>query len=326
MTTFFDFGDGPVSANQSSTAHVVSVSGGKDSTALLLLAIESGVDPIAVFADTGHEHPLTYDYIRYLEEAVGKPIRWVRADFSRQIAAKREYIKAHWLNKGVSAERIERALAALQPTGNPFLDLCLWKGRFPSAKARFCTEELKVLPITEQVMLPLLKTKREVWSWQGVRADESRARSVLTESEPLDVGVIAYRPLLRWSVDEVFAMHRKHSIQPNPLYAKGMGRVGCMPCIHCRKDELREIALRFPEELERVREWERMVSEASKRGSSTFFAASNIGILDNDETTQERANVHVFAEWSKTSRGGVQYDLLKQSDPAACSSLYGLCE
>ena len=32
----------------------------------------------------------------------------------------------------------------------------------------------------------------------------------------------------------------------------GMGRVGCMPCINCRKDELLEISKRFPEVIERI--------------------------------------------------------------------------
>ncbi len=32
-------------------------------------------------------------------------------------------------------------------------------------------------------------------------------------------------------------------------------------------------------------------------------------------------------EWSKTTRGGRQYDLLADAEPAAaCSSAYGLCE
>lgn len=48
--------------------HIVSVSGGKDSTALYLWAIERfgrhGFK--AVFADTCHEHPVTYNYLRNL--------------------------------------------------------------------------------------------------------------------------------------------------------------------------------------------------------------------------------------------------------------------
>ena len=41
---------------------LVSISGGKDSTATLLLALEREKDVRAVFADTGNEHQLTYDY------------------------------------------------------------------------------------------------------------------------------------------------------------------------------------------------------------------------------------------------------------------------
>lgn len=59
--------------------NIVSVSGGKDSTALLLLARERQPDNLSgVFADTGNEHPQTYEYVRYLEQATGVPIRWVK--------------------------------------------------------------------------------------------------------------------------------------------------------------------------------------------------------------------------------------------------------
>lgn len=296
----------------------VNVSGGKDSTAMWLLALERGEEIQAVFADTGHEHPLTYEYLDYLEKRLG-PVRRVKADFTQQIARKRDVVQTKWRADGVPEEYIQRALSALQPTGNHFLDLCLWKGRFPSSKARFCTQELKVLPIELQVFAPILDSGEEVVSWQAVRRDESPARAQLSEREKT-VGYLyayeIYRPVLDWTVQDVFAMHAKHAIDPNPLYRLGMGRVGCMPCINARKDELLEIARRFPEELARVREWEHLVSEASKRKSSTFFAtADNKGV-----------GIDAVVEWAKTSRGGRQYDLFRQADGPTCSSLYGLCE
>ena len=62
----------------------VNISGGKDSTATLLLAIERDTQNLrAVFADTGHEHAATYDYLDYLESAVGIKIQRVRARFRR---------------------------------------------------------------------------------------------------------------------------------------------------------------------------------------------------------------------------------------------------
>lgn len=306
----------------SNQSNVVSVSGGKDSTALLLLAIEREATPQAVFADTGHEHPLTYEYLDYLESHTGIHIQRVRADFSARMATRRANIQDRWEKSGISQERIDRAKSLCHPTGIPFLDLCLLKGRFPSTRARFCSEELKVLPITQQVMLPLVTAGKDVWSWQGIRADESPRRAQMTEIELLDFGITAYRPLIKWSADDVFAMHDKHGIDPNPLYKLGMGRVGCMPCIMCRKSELAEISRRFPDQIARVREWESLVSDASKRGLSTLFPADTVpGEGDT------RANIDAAVEWSKTSRGGRQFGLFTDAEPIpSCSSVYGLCE
>lgn len=308
--------------------NIISVSGGKDSTALLLLAIERNTENMqAVFADTGNEHQQTYDYVQYLHENVF-PIRRVVADFSKQIAGKREYVLEKWAEKGVSQADIDRAAAALVPTGNPFLDLCIWKGRFPSSKAAFCSEELKRNPIIRQVQNPLLDAGDDVVSWQGVRRDESLRRSTLPECELKlrrdDTGAELwnYRPILDWTAADVFAMHDKHGIKKNPLYSQGMGRVGCMPCINCRKDELLEISRRFPEAIERIRMWEDAVKNASKRQAAMFFAAPSD---DNEWSAQQTIDKRV--EWAKTSHGGQQYDMLRVFDDAPlCSSIYGLCE
>lgn len=298
------------------SVNVISISGGKDSTALWLHALERDTPNLkVVFADVGNEHPETYKYVDYLEKELGTITR-VKANFSEQIARKREYVNTKWREQGISETIIQNALEVLVPTGIPYLDLCMWKGRFPASQSQFCTEQLKIIPILDQIYIPIFETGDKVISWQGIRAQESRRRAGMPEIEETPEGYTVYRPLLNWDVYDVFKQHDKFGIEPNPLYKLGMGRVGCMPCINAKKEEMFEIQRRFPEVVERIVEWERIVSMASKRGSATFFTSDARG-----------HGIEDIVEWSKTTRGGKQYDLLKVTDELpACSSMYGLCE
>jgi 3'-phosphoadenosine 5'-phosphosulfate sulfotransferase (PAPS reductase)/FAD synthetase len=382
-----------------SIKNIISVSGGKDSTALALLAIERGTQNMQfVFADTGHENALTYEYLNYLDEIFkqrcGIGITTVKSSFDKQIEEKRKYIQSRWFDDLVAGEpgkwkkkdgvrklkdvppapdwipadnsdeetqfyrwsspippltpsqarnKIERALKVLQATGNPMLDLSLWKGRFASTRRRFCSEQLKHIPITEQIINPLAEAGHTIISWQGVRRQESLARRDLLEKdvdfgswEPEPVGILIYRPILDWSADEVFEYHRKQGVAWNPLYERGMGRVGCMPCIHAGKHEMRKIASQFPEEIDRLAQWELLVSDAAKRDCATFMDA---GITAKYMNTGKRAadirpethGIKTYVEWATTSRGGRQVDLINVLDMTeekepSCSSIYGLCE
>ncbi|PZO78464.1 MAG: phosphoadenosine phosphosulfate reductase [Mesorhizobium amorphae] len=313
--------------------HVVSVSGGKDSTALYLLAMERGRPFKAVFADTDNEHPWTYEAVRDLPRVTGGPeIQWVKADFSHRLANKAKFVAEKWPLHGISADKVERAVAALRPSGNAFLDLYLWKGRFPSTRVRFCTEELKIVPMWEQVQFPAIQRGSALMSWQGVRAQESFARAQLPKMQRLELpygmkvpaairdGTVryrawAYRPLLDWKLEDVWAMHARHGVKRNPLYDEGMSRVGCMPCIMANKDELRTIAAKFPAEIERIAEWEELARHASKRGIGSFMSVCSDPKVGRGVTTEElRAQggytIHDAVDWSRTSRGGLQKSLL----------------
>ena len=324
--------------------HVVSVSGGKDSTALYLLALERGMPFTAVFSDTGHEHSWTYQAVADLPRLTGGPeIKIVRRDFTADMERKRRFIREKWPVHGVPAERVERALAAMQPTGNPFLDLCLMKGRFPSTKSKFCTDELKIIPMYQEIHGPILRAGRTLISWQGVRGEESLARRHLPRWQRInpvpfympkaerDFGetcrAYAYRPIHAWKLDDVWAIHAQHGVPRNRLYDAGASRVGCLPCINAGKDEIRMIADRFPEAVERVAEMERLVSETSKLGISTFFSVVDDPMWkEGDPITVEGNGIRKRVEWSKTSRGGKQYDLLAAADFGTSCNEWGTCE
>ena len=362
------------------TLHVVSFSGGKDSLATLLRALERcpRESIIPVFADTDNEDAQLYTYLDYIETVLGIKIVRLKADFAEEIAAKREFIardvrtvrtytrvprtdrhgnviyrrnnagevalrlvwrdgapdlegiprmrKAHGTRQRWSNKAKRRALAVLHPSGNAFLDLCMWKGRFPSRKVQFCTEELKRNMIVGY-QLDLIERGHRVVSWQGIRREESANRRHAKTIERIGPHLWVYRPIAHWTAQQAFALAEAHGIRPNPLYLQGMGRVGCMPCINCNKGELRQIAARLPHHIDRVEEWECIVSACAKRGGSTFMTDAH----DNPDRRAVFADLNIRArvEWSKTSRGGRQYNLLDalENDGAGgCTSSYGLCE
>lgn len=272
---------------------ICSVSGGKDSTALYCLMVEFyGNNFLPIFADTGNEHPVTVNYVRNLHTMAGGPqVQIVKADFSEKMKKK-----------------------GLAPTGNPFLDMMLWKGRAPSTKAQFCTEWVKLWPI-----LMWLEENKPFEDWvmfTGLRAGESIRRA---SRQPYEYNSYfdcdSVNPMIYESEERVFEFLEEKGVPPNPLYALGFHRVGCFPCIHSNKTEL---ALLPDWAWNKLEEWE------GELGRSWFKAGSLPGKPD-----WYIPNISEVREWSKTVRGGKQYDLFKSaevSDAPSCMSTWGICE
>lgn len=316
-----------------SILHVVSVSGGKDSAATAILALETQPREALrfAFADTGNEHESTIEYVAYMARHLGIEIVTLpQPSFAERIERKRDYVREHWPRKGSTKEDVDRAVAALVPTGNPFLDLCIWKGRFPSRRAQFCTQELKTIPLVEYQMGFIERGEAQaVWSWQGVRLDESPARrerlqgtgACVRAFEVVGGGLFNHRPILRWTAADAFEAARLYELEPNPLYRQKMTRVGCMPCINASKDEVLEISKRFPGHIDRIAYWETCVGMASRRQQASFFPDP-----DRDAHLNKRG-IRNVVEWSKTQRGGQRMDWIRiTEEPKACESAYGLCE
>jgi 3'-phosphoadenosine 5'-phosphosulfate sulfotransferase (PAPS reductase)/FAD synthetase len=273
---------------------VCSVSGGKDSTALYCLMVEYyGKDFLPLFADTGNEHPVTVNYVRNMHVMAGGPeVQICRADFNSKLE-----------KKGKEA------------TGNPFLDMMIWKGRAPSTKAQFCTEWVKLWP---QLMYLEKRYPLEQWTmFSGIRQGESLRRLLgypmpYTTNSYFDCDYVL--PLLYTTEQEVFGMLEAKGVPPNPLYALGYGRVGCFPCIHANKGEL---SLLPDWAWDKLEYWESVIGR-------TWF---DPGLLP--QSMSYIPTIPEVRQWCKTSRGGKQYDLYKTvetADAPSCMSTWGICE
>lgn len=306
----------------SDVVHVLGISGGKDSFAMYLSAIELGIDFIPIYADTGNEHQESFVYLRKMQEKLNGPvIRIIRANFDAELAAKRKSVASKWPGDGVRPEKIAATLEVLQPSGNPFLDLCLMKGRFPSAMTRFCSKALKYDPIFEQILDPMLDEGKRVVNWVGLRAEESAYRAALNEFSWQDKKLLMWRPLLHWTLQDVLAIHTDFGLDINELYQKGYPRVGCQICVMTPKDVIKIVSDHNPEAIERIARWELLVAKSGKREIelASFFASK---VTPEGRRTKKGVGIKDVVKWSQEGKRKFG----KQPQPPTCLSALGLCE
>jgi 3'-phosphoadenosine 5'-phosphosulfate sulfotransferase (PAPS reductase)/FAD synthetase len=263
--------------------HIVCFSGGKDSTALVLWAKENLPDFTAVFCDTGWEHPITYAYV----EEINKTL----------------------LGGSLVILRSEK-----YPGGMP--QLVQIKKRVPSAKARFCTEALKVRP-----MIDWMQTiNDEITVYQGIRADESESRSrMLPRQWSDDFDAWIERPLLTWTAAQCFALMAERGIQPNPLYLLGASRVGCFPCVMVNQHELKSLMKRLPEIKEAIASLEAI-------NDRSFFPPNYIP--ERFQTGHDPKSGKSFPKCEDVFRyiESVDEDQIPMFPARSCMSVYNLCE
>ena len=232
-----------------------------------------------------------------------------------------------------------------------FADLCIKKKRVASLKARFCTEELKVKPMIDYI----LSIQDDVTIIQGVRNDESEARrnlkmkdeyfkfylepykydkqgkpiyhtyrkkEVLAHLDKFTVDVL--RPIIKFTATETIEYSICRGVKINPLYFNGMARVGCFPCVSCRKSEIEIIADRFPERIDLIREIE-------KATGRTFFPPSYIPdrFCDRSEINKKGKKVYyasIDAVVSYVEKNKGMADLYNSTNTKGCISVYNICE
>lgn len=284
---------------------VASVSGGKDSTALMLALREAGLPFRAVFADTQWEAPETYAYLDTLRAKLGIAIDVVGVE-------------------GGMVARIRN------------------RASFPARMQRWCTRELKIEPLRAYHDRLIEETGVETVSAMGVRAEESTERAKMSVFEDECEGARSWggylwRSLLAWTIADVIAIHRRHDVPMNPLYHLGFDRVGCFPCIYARKNEIALLASHAPDRIDVIETLERDVeSIRSTRNAESigryaytrggFFQTSGRGASVEEKSGDDRfTSIRDIVAWSRTSHGGRQLPLLAEPPTGGCMR-WGLCE
>jgi len=170
---------------------VVSYSGGKDSLACLLLALEAGLSPTMLFLDTGLEFPSTLANVKQTAERYGTPLVTVEAG------------NAFWRN-----------LPYFGPPGRDF---------------RWCCKTCKLGPASRAVaenfpggMLAFIGQR----SYESIQ----RSRKGAVWENPWVKGQVGASPIQDWTALHVWLYIRSKGARYNPLYDRGFSRIGCYLC------------------------------------------------------------------------------------------------
>jgi len=264
---------------------VVSLSGGKDSTATALYLEEIGAfDAVVahggevrrVFADTGWELPETYAYLPTLEARFGKidrvalhvPIR------GEEPPPGYAHLEPMWkTDRGgdggmmhADAAAFARIVEARLGHYSPLLRLILEWAVVPTGYNRWCTTNTKMKPI-----VGYLAGCSDPINTIGIRAEESKDRAAAPVAEwSKDHDAYVWRPIHHLRKADVIDLHLRHGMPPNPLYLKGngAGRVGCGPCVYSGKDDLRWLAATYPERVSLLEDIETMLTHLHPGGDS----------------------------------------------------------
>lgn len=216
--------------------HVVSFSGGKDSTAMLLRMLEEKMPvDIILFCDTGLDFPEMYDHIKKVEKYTNRKVTVVRSEYDFE-----------YLFHDKPINRKPDSIVSKQyggvPTGYG------WAG----PQMRWCTSVLKDRP--RERFLREYSRKYNIIEYVGIAADEKYRLDRKTNSRDNSV-----HPLVDWNMTEsdCLAYCYERGFDWGGLY-NYFSRVSCWCCPLQPLRELRVLYEHFPKLWEQLKVWDDM--------------------------------------------------------------------
>lgn len=207
--------------------HIVSFSGGKDSTAMLLMMVEKKfhIDEIVCF-DTGWEFPQMYNHWEQVQKYIGREITILRPEKPFEY-----WLYQHEVELKVTKERHGR-----------YKGQTVYGWGWPSWKRRWCTA-FKTNALS--------KGRRKDMHYIGIAVDEPKR---------IQIHELKQYPLVEWGITEQEALQYCYDrgFTFGGLY-KHFNRVSCFCCPLQRVGELRKLRLHFPELWQKMLQWDQNV-------------------------------------------------------------------
>lgn len=252
--------------------HAVSVSGGKDSTALLLLMIERGSPIDAVlYADTGMEFPEMKEHMQRLDKLLFQ-------ERGLHITTLRHPHGFEWMmfeEPKVRPYSIENR----QRLGVP-----VYGNGWPGPRVRWCTGHLKTKLVDK--FLKQMEGDCHTIQYVGIAADESHRCKDNKHKR---------YPLVEWGITEAQALQicYDHGFNWDGLY-EIYNRCSCWCCPLQRIGELRKLRQHHPELWQRLLDMDRRALEQfGDTPLGRFKAGWTVEQLDRRFAGEERQSVIV---------------------------------
>ena len=265
--------------------HAVSFSGGKDSTAMLLLMIERGMPiDMVLAADTGMEFPEMYRHWDQVEQVLYR-------ERGLHLTILRHPKGFEWLMFDQPKEK-ESSIELRTKLGVP-----LYGNGWPGFKVRWCTGQLKTHLINKAVSR--LRKEYQILHYVGIAFDEQDR--IKKEQYPLVKWKITEKQALQICYDRGFDWGGLYEIYH---------RCSCWCCPLQRIDELRKLRRHHPQLWAKLMELdERALSQFGKNALGQFKQNWTVAALEERFAAEDQ-------ELSLFDNQGKEADMSKEKDPA----------
>lgn len=249
----------------------ISFSGGRTSAYMLyqVLQANNGLpsDAVVCFANTGKEDAATLKFVHDCETNWNVPIVWL--EFKNA-----DEVKDRW--QQVTYETASR-------NGEPFEAMIDRKNYLPNTFARFCTQELKIIPINKYLASIGVT---DFVTFVGIRADEPRRVAKMRGNKDIKETPLATAGV---GVNDVLKFWNNHSFNLDTVTVNGNSLLSnCDLCFLKKTDHLLSLIKDKPE---RAVWWVNMEQKIGARfnqahpsyASMVKFAAEQMPLFDQDE-------------------------------------------